>query len=112
MLHKMKLQPKPFASIKAGRKTIEMRLNDEKRQKVAIGDEIEFTEVVSGQTLICKVTNVYRYVDFAALYSNHDKAALGYKKTETADPNDMLVYYDKENIARYGVIGIEIKVTH
>ena len=31
MLRKMKLNPKPFDDIKSGRKTIELRLNDENR---------------------------------------------------------------------------------
>ena len=34
MLHEMKLQNGPFNSIKNGKKTIELRLYDEKRQKV------------------------------------------------------------------------------
>lgn len=45
----MKLQQKPFDSIKTGQKTIEMRLNDEKRRLINIGDEIEFTCVVGGE---------------------------------------------------------------
>ena len=43
MLHKMKLNSKPFESIKSGSKTIELRLNDEKRQQVSVGDFIEFS---------------------------------------------------------------------
>ena len=42
MLHEMKLQNGPFNSIKNGKKTIELRLYDEKRQKVKIRDKIEF----------------------------------------------------------------------
>ena len=41
MLHKMKLKLSPFEKIKDGSKTIELRLYDEKRQKVKIGDFIE-----------------------------------------------------------------------
>jgi len=32
MLHKIHLKKEPFEKIKNGRKTIELRLNDEKRQ--------------------------------------------------------------------------------
>ena len=35
-----------------------MRLNDEKRSQIKIGDEIEFTNIKINETLICKVTNV------------------------------------------------------
>ena len=34
MTHKMKLYPRAFENIKLGKKTIEMRLNDEKRSKI------------------------------------------------------------------------------
>ncbi|MBQ1852397.1 MAG: ASCH domain-containing protein, partial [Lachnospiraceae bacterium] len=38
----MQLQPEPFDLIKSGAKTIELRLYDEKRRKIRIGDEIVF----------------------------------------------------------------------
>lgn len=38
MKYEMKLNNEPFNSIKSGMKTIEMRLNDEKRQKLNVGD--------------------------------------------------------------------------
>lgn len=43
MLHQMKLKSEPFEKMKSGAKTVELRLNDEKRQLVQIGDFIEFT---------------------------------------------------------------------
>jgi len=42
-IHYMKLQPKPFAKIKEGTKTLELRLNDEKRQSITVGDTIIFS---------------------------------------------------------------------
>ena len=39
-IHQMKLNNKPFNMIKNGRKNIELRLYDEKRRKLNIGDEI------------------------------------------------------------------------
>ena len=41
----MRLNSVPFSMIASGNKTIEMRLYDEKRQKIAIGDTICFTDV-------------------------------------------------------------------
>ena len=43
MLHEMTLFTKPYASIASGQKTIELRLYDEKRQSIHIGDQIRFT---------------------------------------------------------------------
>ena len=46
MLHEMTLFPKPYASIASGQKTIELRLYDEKRQSIQIGDHIRFTNTL------------------------------------------------------------------
>ena len=43
MIHKMDLWNDSFIAIKEGWKTIEMRLNDDKRRKIQTGDIIEFT---------------------------------------------------------------------
>lgn len=42
MKHYMTLDPAPFETINNGTKTIELRLNDEKRQLIRINDEIIF----------------------------------------------------------------------
>ena len=42
--HEMNLQPSYFDFIKDGTKRIELRLFDEKRQQIQLGDIIEFTK--------------------------------------------------------------------
>ena len=59
----------------------------------------------------CKVVNIYKYKDFAELYKHHNKVSIGYKEDETANPDDMLLYYTREDIEKHGVVGIEISVT-
>jgi ASC-1-like (ASCH) protein len=108
MIHKMKLWDESFKKIKNKTKTIEMRLCDEKRSKIAVGDSIEFINTKTNEICECLVTNLYKYENFNELYNHHDKIAIGYLDNEIADPNDMLVYYTKENIKKYGVLGIEI----
>ena len=70
MVHKMKLYSSPFEMIKSGEKTIELRLFDEKRQKVKIGDKIVFTNTANGETLN---TTVVKLHDLIVLknYTNH-----------------------------------------
>ena len=41
-IHEMKLQPKFFDFIKSGTKRIELRLYDEKRRNIELGDKIIF----------------------------------------------------------------------
>ena len=108
LMHRMNLWNDSFEAIKDGWKTIEMRLNDEKRNQIKIGDEIEFTSIKTNETLICKVTNLFRYKNFDELYNNHNKISIGYAKDESANPDDVLMYYAKEDIERYGVLGIEL----
>lgn len=110
MKHNMKLQPHPFEMIKKGIKTIEMRLYDEKRQEVNIGDEIEFLNMETNEVLNVKVIKIHRYSNFEELYSYFSKEQLGYRKEEIAKPEDMSKYYSKEDILKYGVLGIEIKL--
>ena len=109
MLHEMKLQDDPFKKISDGTKTIEMRLYDEKRKKVKVGDLIEFTNVLNNEKLITRVINLYIYKDFDELYKNDDKVSIGYNEGEEASPSDMSMYYSDEDIEKYGVVGIKIK---
>lgn len=109
MTHFMKLKNEPFMSIKNGLKTIEMRLFDEKRKQIKVGDTIEFTNIVSLEKLKVKVIALHKFKNFEELYSHFNKTQLGYKQTENASPNDMNQYYTNDDIEKYGVLGIEIK---
>ena len=107
---KMKLNHEPFVKIKNKTKTIEMRLLDEKRSKISVGDEILFVDNSTKEATSCKVINLFKYNDFEELYSNHDKVSIGYDENENASPSDMLEYYSIEQIEKYGVVGIEVNV--
>lgn len=110
MTHSMKLAPAPFESVRSGKKTIEMRLYDEKRAKIKVGDQIEFENTVTRQTIGCVVVALTRYRDFYELYSDCDKTAIGYRADEIPDAADMNAYYSPEQIEKYGVLAIEIQV--
>ena len=110
MIHYMKLQPSPFKTMKIGMKDIEMRLNDDKRQLIKVGDIIEFTNTETGEIIKTKVINKHHFSSFDDLYNSFDKSRLGYYENETAHPNDMTKYYPAEEISQNGVVGIEIKL--
>ena len=109
MIYYMNLWLNSFQAIKDKTKTIEMRLFDKKRSMIKIGDIIEFSNIESKETLRCQVINIYRYSNFEELYQHHNKISIGYKEDETANSIDMLVYYSKEDIAKYGVAALKIK---
>lgn len=105
MLHKMKLKESPFERIKNGTKTIEFRLYDEKRRKVKIGDEIEFSKLPDLQEkLLVEVLNIYRAETFKDLFEKIyiDKDEIE-RKTKS-----MYQFYSKEQEKEYGVVGIKI----
>jgi ASC-1-like (ASCH) protein len=104
----MNLHPAPFESIRSGRKTIEMRLFDNRRKNIHVGDTIIFTQKDSGETLSAKVINLFVYRDFRELYARHDKISIGYNENDVASPDDMLIYYTEEEIKTYGALAIEI----
>ena len=108
MLHEMRLHDEPFKLIQSGTKTIELRLYDEKRQQIQVGDIIEFTSRATGEVQKTKVIAMHIYSCFADLYRDYDKVSLGYGKDEEAKPEDMELYYSKEEQEKYGVVGIEI----
>ena len=113
MEHTMNLRPKPFSMIKSGKKTIELRLYDEKRQKIRVGDTIRF---INGENandeLLTKVTELYIFENFDALYKNLPLPECGYteENVAAASANDMNIYYLPEAQARFGVVGIRIEV--
>ncbi len=113
VIHEMRLRTSPFLAVASGRKTIEMRLYDEKRQALRVGDTIRFTLEGSSESVTAEVAALHVYPNFEELYAalipTLGKAALGYADTEVASSDDMLAYYSAEDIRRYGVVGIEIK---
>ncbi len=109
----MKLNPEPFEKIKSGRKTIELRLNDEKRQKISIGDTIVFSNTQDEENKIyTRVINIHSFPSFEQLYRNLPLDKCGYSEDEipNAKSSDMDFYYSKEKQEKYGVLGIEVAV--
>lgn len=109
MIYKMNLQDGPFEAINNGTKTIEMRLYDEKRQKINVGDIIEFDNDNTSEIIKTEVVKLHLFPNFEELYNNFNKVAIGYSEDEEANPEDMSQYYKNEDIEKYGVVGIEIK---
>jgi len=109
-MHKMKLKPEPFSAIKRGVKTFELRLYDEKRRAVRIGDLIEFTSTESGETCVRRVAALHLFASFSELYAALPLDKCGYteENIESASPDDMNIYYSPEEQSNFGVVAIEL----
>ena len=109
-MHQMKLHPVPFAKIKRGEKTIELRLFDEKRKKINVGDTVTFTNTETGEEMSKTVRKIHRFDSFAELYQTLPLLRCGYtaEDVDAAHPSDMGQYYSAEEQKEYGVVGIEL----
>ncbi len=111
MLHEMKLRPAPLGMIATGQKTYELRLNDEKRRQIRVGDEIVFRCTEDERTVLVRVTSVQHYADFAALYAALPPLQIGYtaENAASANPRDMEQYYPPEKQHEQGVLAIGVE---
>ena len=113
MTHYLNLCPSPFSMIANGTKTIELRLFDEKRQLIAVGDTLIFQNTEdSSLTLVCEVKKLHVFASFEELYASLPLEKCGYlpHEIEGASPKDMEIYYSAEKQSKYGVLGIEIEL--
>ena len=112
MIHYMNLASEPFEQIKSGAKTIELRLYDEKRQAVSVGDTIIFTNLADNSQITARVLKLHIFNDFKELYDHLPLSKCGYAghELDTASPDDMLAYYPTEKQKKYKAVGIEIEL--
>lgn len=110
MTHCMKLNPEPFEKIASGKKTIELRLYDEKRKLIRPGDEIIFTHIQSPcRSISVIVDSVITAASFESLFKHISLVECGYTEDEITGSNhlDMYQYYSEEKQRQYGVVGIK-----
>ncbi len=108
-VHELNLHDEPFEQIKFGTKRIEMRLNDERRKNIHMGDIIKFKNRTTNEEMECEVVGIVKFKDFKELYTYYPHELLGYKPNEIASPDDMSKYYTEEQIKQNGVLAIIIR---
>ena len=109
-IHEMNLQPKYFDFIKGGTKRIELRLYDEKRQSIQLGDIIECAKS-DDEKFKAEVVGLLRYNSFADLFEDFDISILADSSMTKQELLEVLgEFYSEEKQAEFGVIGIRIKL--
>jgi ASC-1-like (ASCH) protein len=95
-IHQMHLHVGPFARIASCQKTIEYRLNDEKRQRIAVGDRVKFTNRSdASHALTVEVVSLHHAGSFTELLD------------DSAKLRELLEYYSESDQEKFGVVGIE-----
>ena len=113
MVYEMKLNPEPFEKIRDGRKNVELRLYDEKRRKLEIGDDIIFTKLPDEEEKIAvRVKALLRFESFEDLFEMIPPERCGNEVGTSASEAvlGMRKYYSKEQERSRGVLGIGIYV--
>lgn len=109
-IHKMKLSANPFEKIASGKKIIESRLYDEKRQLINIGDHIEFSRNDKpDEKVITIVKAFYRYATFEGLFSDFPSEYFGGNSKDELI-KEIETFYPEEEQKKYGVVGIKIEL--
>ncbi len=111
MKYIMKLNSKYFEYMKNGTKEIEIRLNDDKRKNLKVGDEIIFQkEPELKEELYTKVEKLFICKSFEDIIVNFDvQQYADQKETRENFLNDLYKFYTKEQEKKYGVVGIKVK---
>ncbi len=110
MKHEMNLQPKYFDFMKNGTKRIELRLYDEKRSKIQLGDTIEFSKS-EDEKIDAEVIGLLRYKNFTDLFEDFDISVLADASMTKQELLDVLSeFYTPEKQAQYGVVGIRLRI--
>ena len=112
MIHEMKLQPKYYDFMLNGTKRIELRIFDEKRQQIKIGDTIKFLkEPELTESFNVKVVGLLRYNTFEDLFKDFDIEVLSDKTmTKKELISTLEQFYTEEEQIKYGVVGIRIEL--
>ena len=108
--HQMNLQSKYFDFIKNGTKRIELRLYDEKRQQLKLGDSIEFSKSENEKFKV-RVIGLLRYETFSDLFNDFNISVLADQSmTKQELLNVLQEFYTPEKQAQYGVLGIRLEL--
>ncbi|PPA70359.1 ASCH domain-containing protein [Jeotgalibacillus proteolyticus] len=112
MKHKMGLYDGPFKSIQENKKEFEVRLNDEKRRKISIGDVIEFVKVPeNGEAIKAEVLGLRNYKTFEEMYKDIPFTLFdceGWTMEEMIEGTYEI--YTQEQERKWGTLAIQIKV--
>lgn len=106
--HKMKVKEPYFGMLQCGKKTIELRLFDEKRREINVGDEITFVCFENEEIFfISRVVRLYKANSFNELCNQFDCLKAGFINKEELICV-LSEFYSEEMQEKFGVVGIEV----
>ena len=77
----MRLHPRPFNMIADGTKTVELRLLDEKRRQLKVGDDIDFVKRPDERDhIVRRITALRVYATIDDLVASESLQSIGFQK--------------------------------
>lgn len=108
----MKLKSEFFDKVRSGSKIYEVRLNDEKRQKIGIGDCIIFKkepELLDG--VIVRVVDVKRFESFEQMATILSLESVGFEKKNASQVSRFYhTIYSRADEKKYGVVAFKLEL--
>jgi len=111
-VHQMKLALPVFQKVALGKKVIESRLFDKKRQLLSCGDKIIFRENDEPEKygeIEVVVEEILHFKTFAELFSAIDPAFFGGENSDFLW-QEIKQFYSDEEEEKFGVVGIRFRV--
>jgi ASC-1-like (ASCH) protein len=109
--HEMSLRTEPFRRIGSGHKRVELRLCDEKRSRIRVGDRIVFTHTENvGEKLEARVLGLHKYLNFDLVGEDIGFDLLGLDERKESLSEYMRAYYSDEEVEQYGVLAIRVEI--
>lgn len=103
---------KPFKKIKTGQKTVDLRLNDIRRNNIKAGDTIVFRSNNNpNKQVVATVLNSKKFFSFKDLISYYGKDKCGFEKKSIDQANNIMKkFYTESELKELGVIGFEFQL--
>ena len=107
----MELQNAYYNYMLKGTKRIELRLYDEKRKNIKIGDIITITNAQKNEEFEVKVVGLLQYSSFKEMFNDFDIEILADKSmTKEELMNELEKFYPIEKQKQYNVLGIRVEL--
>lgn len=108
--HQMKLRVPYFEKMAEGTKTIEVRLYDDKRRLIKLGDLIEFSKADNeSQKIKIEVVGLLSYKTFKDLVDDFPPEIFGATDKMTL-LEALASFYSCDDEKKFGVLGIRVRI--
>jgi len=108
MVHEMKLNDKAFNNIKNGIKKFELRLYDDRRKNINLGDRIKLNNL--DDTISVNVLALLRYPSFKDLFTDIDYRLCGTANSLEEKLERVHTFYTAEQEKEFGILAIKIQL--